>query len=495
MKNLDSKKGIRLDIGCGRNKQPGFTGMDIRRFKTVDIVHDLTKIPYPLPDESCIQIIGSHIVEHIDPKDFGFIKFMDELWRITKPGCQVAFAYPYGVNHHFQKDPTHINPCNQTTWWYFDPGYSLYDVYTPKPWFIVSNLWQETGQGEVLIQKLTVEEGKNRLKLRKKASRLEKKVKKKREKEEAKQRQLAMEKTLENLRKDKVTQDLTLDITPKNLKPGIIRKQGKTIHRLMYGVPMTGLIRSEWAFARYNQITPCNWSKLDIHQWLDQWSPLGHTVADARNIIATAAVEKGFEWVFFHDHDVVLPQGTLLMLNEHMIKRKVPVVCGIYFTKSMPSEPLIYRDLGNAYYDKWKFGDQVEVGFVHMGCTLIHGSLLEVMYNESRTYNIGGMPVKKIFETPAKVWYDKDMNSIFAKTGTEDIHWSERVVKDNIFEKAGWPEYQAKEYPFICDTNLYCKHISFDGVQYPSSGEDMPYEPHRLNQLLELKNDSKDTMV
>ena len=56
---------IRLDLGCGANKQPGFVGMDIRALPGVDIVHDVEDIPWPLPDGCCMAIMASHLVEHI----------------------------------------------------------------------------------------------------------------------------------------------------------------------------------------------------------------------------------------------------------------------------------------------------------------------------------------------------------------------------------------------------------------------------------------------
>jgi len=483
-------KSIKLDVGCGNNKQPGFIGMDKRKLKGVDIVHDLESFPYPIPDNSCRIITASHLVEHIKP--WLMIDFMNELWRIMEPGGQLAFAYPYGVNSGFQQDPTHCNPCNQATWTYFDPGYQMYDIYFPNPWFIENNLWQETGQGEVLFKKLTVEEGKERLKLRKKAVKLSEKNRKEFDARVLKAK--SKTKRVDKYIKDVVEKALvSTDIEER--KNGIIQNRGKALHRLIYGVPMTGIVRGEWALARFNQIVPCNWSKVDLTQWLDQWSPLGFTVADARNIIATTAVEQEFEWLFFHDHDVILPQGVLIWLNELMIKRDIPVISGIYFTKSVPSEPLIYREKGGAYFDKWKFGDRVWAGFVHMGCTLIHVSLLKAMYDESPEYVLAGRKVRKIFETPAKVWYDPSSDAFHALSGTEDIHWCDKVVVNRIFEKAGWPQYQAMRYPFLVDTNIYCKHISFDGMQYPGFGEDLPFEPERLKMnMLEVKNDSKTSM-
>ena len=47
---IEKQSGIRLDIGCGANKAPGFVGMDMRALPGVDIVHDVEQYPWPLPD-------------------------------------------------------------------------------------------------------------------------------------------------------------------------------------------------------------------------------------------------------------------------------------------------------------------------------------------------------------------------------------------------------------------------------------------------------------
>lgn len=124
--------GICLDIGCGENKHPGFLGLDKRPLPGVDIVHDLEIFPYPLEHESCLTIVGQHIIEHIDPKKT--IDFFDELWRILKWGGLIKLSAPYAGSPRFWQDPTHCNGFTERTFEYFDPRYPLYQVYKPRPW-------------------------------------------------------------------------------------------------------------------------------------------------------------------------------------------------------------------------------------------------------------------------------------------------------------------------------------------------------------------------
>ena len=160
-KVVRSKRGIILDVGCGANKQPGSVGMDHQDIRDkdgnslVDVVHDWNVFPWPFEDESVLLIVASHVVEHVNPADGHFLDWMNEVWRILKPGRQIAIACPYGNNEFFVQDPTHCNPCNQTTWIYFDPEHhsNFYHFYEPAPFEIVQNLYHTGGMMEVVLRK------------------------------------------------------------------------------------------------------------------------------------------------------------------------------------------------------------------------------------------------------------------------------------------------------------------------------------------------------
>ena len=163
MFDISEHSGIQLDIGCGEAKQPGFVGIDIREMPGVDIAHDVEVYPWPLPDESVVRAVCSHLVEHINPHKFNFIHFMDEIWRIMKPVGQLAIACPHGSSPGFLQDPTHCNPLNETTWSYFDPlcPYTnglLYRIYRPKPWKIEHLTWNPAANIEVILSKRVEDE-------------------------------------------------------------------------------------------------------------------------------------------------------------------------------------------------------------------------------------------------------------------------------------------------------------------------------------------------
>ncbi len=121
-----------LDVGCGENCQPGFVGMDVRKVKGVEIVHDAEKFPWPVESGSCSVVIMSHFVEHIKP--WLTIKLMDECWRVLKPDGLLMVSTPYAGSFRYHQDPTHCNPWNEATVEYFLQNTPLYSVYKPKPW-------------------------------------------------------------------------------------------------------------------------------------------------------------------------------------------------------------------------------------------------------------------------------------------------------------------------------------------------------------------------
>ena len=135
-KLITTYKSVRFDLGCGNNKQDGFIGVDIRKCPAVDIVQDLEKFPWPIPSNCARSIVISHYWEHITPRNT--LNFMAELHRICTPKANIFISGPYGMEFRYVQDPTHCNPTNEATFFYWDPAHPLYQVYRPNPFRVLS---------------------------------------------------------------------------------------------------------------------------------------------------------------------------------------------------------------------------------------------------------------------------------------------------------------------------------------------------------------------
>jgi hypothetical protein len=238
--------------------------------------------------------------------------------------------------------------------------------------------------------------------------------------------------------------------------------------RLLVATPTRGTVRMEWVAARYNQIIPTNWSKTDMLQYMNGYIPMRYQVADAQNLAVKACLEGGFEWLLLVEDDTMPPVDGFLRFTEYMDKGDIPVVSGLYFTRSIPPEPMVYRGRGNHYFRDWKLEDKVWVDGVPTGMLLLHADLLRVIYDDSPDYRVSsGDNARRVFNTPAQSWFNEETGAQETLVGTSDLDFCSRIIKGDYLTKAGFPKIGKMKYPFLIDTNIYAKHIENDGRQFP----------------------------
>lgn len=121
---------VRLHLGCGRNILPGWLNLDLVKLPGVDLVADLDacdREPLPLADNSVDEFQANHLLEHLRNP----LPFMQELYRVAKPGATAVFRVPYGSSDDAYEDPTHVRQYflnsfayfAQPTYWRADYGY------------------------------------------------------------------------------------------------------------------------------------------------------------------------------------------------------------------------------------------------------------------------------------------------------------------------------------------------------------------------------------
>jgi hypothetical protein len=252
-------------------------------------------------------------------------------------------------------------------------------------------------------------------------------------------------------------------------------KGGNPRNRILIVTPTLGIIRIEWALSRWGQVIPCNWSNSYATLGIGFHVPMDYLVADAQNFGCEEIVNKDYEWMLLFEDDVLPPPDAFLKLNKYMmaveqgIGEAVPVVSGLYFTKGLYSEPILYRGSGNGCFKKFKIGDKVWADGVPTGFLLIHGSIIKLMWEESEEYvSLGGRKTRKVFETPAKVYKNEETGAVMAGSGTSDLYWCNRVIKEKVLQRTGWERIGRRKYPFLCDTSIFCRHINLStGEQFP----------------------------
>ena len=147
---------VKIDLGCGASKKPGFTGVDILKLDGVDIVHNLTSFPYPFEDGSVDEIWMDNVLEHLPSP----MRVVEELWRISKNGTKITIAVPYFRGHYAFIDPTHVNFFGVNWFNYFDPRhvfqtkmqYSHARLNVDK--FVFDREWTDTNTGGFLHRQL-----------------------------------------------------------------------------------------------------------------------------------------------------------------------------------------------------------------------------------------------------------------------------------------------------------------------------------------------------
>jgi hypothetical protein len=119
---------LRINLGSGADPLTDFVNVDMLDRSDVDVKHNLMNFPYPFEDESATEIRAIDVVEHLDnftdDKRPAVIAFIEECYRILKPGGELYLQTP-GYQAAFRwTDPTHVRPFTAET-------FTLWDEDTP----------------------------------------------------------------------------------------------------------------------------------------------------------------------------------------------------------------------------------------------------------------------------------------------------------------------------------------------------------------------------
>ena len=97
---------MKLNLGSGSNPKPDFVNVD--KYGTPDVKHDLEEFPWPWDNNSIDEILMNHILEHLGETSDIFLGIMKEIYRICKPRAKIKISCPHPRHDDFISDPTHI---------------------------------------------------------------------------------------------------------------------------------------------------------------------------------------------------------------------------------------------------------------------------------------------------------------------------------------------------------------------------------------------------
>lgn len=108
---------MKLDIGCGKNKKEGFTGVDQYTMEGVDVVLNVATEKWPWEDGTIEEVHCSHFLEHLTGKER--VVFMNELYRVMKPDAKATVITPHWNSNRAYGDFTHQWPPVSEMYFYY----------------------------------------------------------------------------------------------------------------------------------------------------------------------------------------------------------------------------------------------------------------------------------------------------------------------------------------------------------------------------------------
>lgn len=123
-----------LNLGAGNNIKRGYFNHDIIKHRSeIDFAFDLNLPEWPLEHDSYDRINAIDVIEHIE----NTINFMNNCWRLLKPGGSIFLKACGWQNPNFWVDITHHRGFDIRSFDYFVPSTGQgknYSYYTDKKW-------------------------------------------------------------------------------------------------------------------------------------------------------------------------------------------------------------------------------------------------------------------------------------------------------------------------------------------------------------------------
>ena len=188
---------------------------------------------------------------------------------------------------------------------------------------------------------------------------------------------------------------------------------------------------------RIKEDKPCtNLNKLQAPAAMsaDLESPYGYPVAEARNLIVQKALTEDYDYIFFIDDDLIIPNNTLVILMNHL-KNGYDIAGGFYYRKYKPVESCSMVEDARGRPNRIELGKELLIEnplVLCSGCTLFK---------------------TEVFENLEKPWY-KQITVKERLVVTEDTYFCQRIKELNKLKS-------------VIDTSIQCIHVDKEnGIFY-----------------------------
>jgi SAM-dependent methyltransferase len=120
LSRVDKVDSVKLNLGCGNKREDGFVNVDVIDSQGVDMVVDLEKGLFFIPDNIVDYIKCDSFLEHIDNFDL----LISDIFRVLKPGCFLDVFVPHFSNPYYYSDYTHKRLFGYYSFYYFSKDQS-----------------------------------------------------------------------------------------------------------------------------------------------------------------------------------------------------------------------------------------------------------------------------------------------------------------------------------------------------------------------------------
>ena len=218
--------------------------------------------------------------------------------------------------------------------------------------------------------------------------------------------------------------------------------------QVVVGVPTFGTTTIEWSLAFASIAYP-------LGAGMRPLVVKGERVDEARNQIVKAALELNADYVLFLADDVIAPPNIFMQQYE----RDVDICTGIYWTKSFPKHPYIWRGVQQGPYTKWKHGEFFQVDMAGCDALLVKTDVFRKIeppwfsckWTWEPDTNIGSLTTEdfyfflKAMNAGYKVWADtcvmaghQDRHTGVIHGLTEDMPQARHDVDPKQFKDSGY---------------------------------------------------------